>query len=435
MEFSTAKTSLAEMKLGADVNIQRLMLFDLSINGHHPVYIQHLIHWWGNLQLPFALDIVVSPKFAQYHADVIDLTTKYNHAPIQFVAISVQEESDFKPRNAGAMKRIQRSFQEWHLLCRYAAELKSDHCLILYFDPYQLSLIFAEKSPCPISGIYFRPTFHYQDFIQCRLTRRDRIQQVREKLLLRQVFRNPQLKNLFSLDLFAVKYLKKIQKQVQVFSLPDPIVETLVSSAQILKLREKLGVKEDRKIALLFGALTGRKGIYETLDSLLELPANLYPLLCLVLAGQANRQDQQRLTAKIAKIHSVCNVQIISQFEFVMEPEVPVYFQSADIVLAPYQHHVGMSGILLQAAAAGKPVLSSNFGLMGEIVKEYHLGLAIDSSKASEIAIGLSQLLVESNAQQFDIERMKIFAKENSAEKFASVIFNGILQQQASRYS
>jgi glycosyltransferase involved in cell wall biosynthesis len=412
----------------SDLYAQKLMLFDLSINGHHPIYIQHLIQWWGKHQLPIDLDIVVSPRFIQHHTDVIDLATKYNHCSIQFIPISEQEENEFKPRNLGPVQRMQRSFQEWQLLCRYAVKLKSDHCLILYFDPYQLSLIFAERSPCPISGIYFRPTFHYQNFTQSPLTRRDRLQQIREKLLLSQVFRSPQLKNIFCLDPFAVKHLERFQKKVQVFSLPDPIVETLVSPKQILQLREKLGIETNRKIALLFGALTGRKGIYETLDSLLDLSDKLHPPLCLVLAGQANIQDQERLIAKIVELHLVCDVQIIGQFEFCKESEVPVYFQMADIVLAPYQHHVGMSGILLQAAAAGKPILSSNFGLMGQMVKRYDLGLAIDSSKPSEIAMALVQLLTDSNSQLFDTEKMKIFAQTNSADKFANVIFEGIFE-------
>jgi glycosyltransferase involved in cell wall biosynthesis len=401
------------------------MLFDLSINGHHPIYIQHLIHWWGQLQLPFAIDIVVSAQFPQHHADVTDLATKYRHCSIRFISISEKEESELKSRKAGAINRMRRSFQEWHLLYRYAEKLKSDHCLILYFDPYQLSIIFSQKAPCPVSGIYFRPTLHYQDFVQCQLTWRDRIQQIREKLVLQQVLRNPQIKTLFCLDPFAVKYIQQAQKKVQIAPLPDPIVETFVSSSQILILREKLGVEKNRKICLLFGALTGRKGIYEMLDSLLELPSKTHEHLCIVLAGQSNSKEQQRLVTKIAEVTASCPVQVISHFEFIRESEVPTYFQMADIVLAPYQRHVGMSGILLQAAVAGKPVLSSNFGLMGEMVRKHRLGLAIDSSKPAEIATALNKL-INDNDPQFDAEKVKIFAKENSADKFASIIFDKI---------
>jgi glycosyltransferase involved in cell wall biosynthesis len=297
----------------------------------------------------------------------------------------------------------------------------------LYFDTYQLPLVFSVNSPCQVSGIYFRPTFHYQDFSECHLTWRDRIQQAREKLLLRRVLRNSKLKNLFCLDPFSVKYIQKFQKQVNVVPLPDPILDIFVSSSQILRLQEKLGIENNRTICLLFGALTDRKGIHETLDSLLELPNSIHQQLCIVLAGQANSKKQQHLIAKIVEITASCPIQIVSNFEFIIESEVPVYFKAADIVLAPYQRHIGMSGILLQAAVAGKPVLSSNFGLMGEIVRKYHLGLGIDSSKSSEIAMALTKFLDRSYVKQFDAEKMKNFANENSADKFSSIIFNKIL--------
>jgi glycosyltransferase involved in cell wall biosynthesis len=400
----------------------RLMFFDLSINGHHPVYIRHLIQFLQKSRLPFSLDIVVLPKFLQSHSDVIDLCREYDRSSIRFVPISDKEQEKLQSRSSG-INRLKRSFQEWNLLCYYASYLKTDHCLILYFDTFQIPLIFAKKAPCLVSGIYFRPTFHYQEFTQSRSSYQDRIQQTREKLVLRQVLKNSQLKTLFCLDPFAVRYIQKLRTKVEICSLPDPILETLVSSSQILALREKLGIEKDRRICLLFGALTSRKGIYETLDALLELPEKIHQNLCIVLAGQANSKEHQRLVSKIAEVSASCGVQIISHFEFIMESEVPIYFQMADIVLAPYQRHVGMSGILLQAAAAGKPVLSSNFGLMGEMVRKYSLGLAIDSSKPSEIAIALNKL-INNSALQFDTEKMKTFAKENSADKFASMIFD-----------
>jgi glycosyltransferase involved in cell wall biosynthesis len=406
--------------------MQKLMFFDLSINGHHPAYIQHLIQFWGNAQLPMSLDIVVSPKFVQYHAEVTGLALKYAHRPIRFVPILEEEETELKSRSSG-LKRMQRSRQEWQLLCRYAEKLKVDHCLILYFDTYQIPLAFAEIPPCPLSGIYFRPTFHYQNFTQCRLSWGDRIQQFREILLLKRVLQNPQLKALFCLDPFVVKTIQNFQEQVKILPLADPVLEQFVSEMQVMQLRKKLEIQEGKSVCLLFGALTGRKGIYELLDALLLLPETLQQELCIVLAGQASLHEQERIIAKISAVHSACAVKIISQFEFISEFDVPVYFHMANVVLAPYQHHVGMSGILLHAAAAGKPVLSSNYGLMGEMVKQYSLGLAIDSSKSSEIANGLRSLLSSNGKRYCDINQMKTFAEKNSAKKFASSIFDNIL--------
>jgi glycosyltransferase involved in cell wall biosynthesis len=91
--------------------------------------------------------------------------------------------------------------------------------------------------------------------------------------------------------------------------------------------------------------------------------------------------------------------------------------------LAPYQRHVGMSGILLLAAAAGKPVLSSDYGLMGELVRRYGLGITVDSTVPSEIAKGLMRCLTEPATVLVDLDRMESFAEQHSAERYAKTIF------------
>ena len=103
------------------------------------------------------------------------------------------------------------------------------------------------------------------------------------------------------------------------------------------------------------------------------------------------------------------------------------YFQIADVVLAPYQRHVGMSGILLLAAAANKPVLCSNYGLMGEMVRRYHLGLTVDSSQPQEIAKGLIKFLEISNPLELcDPLPMQNWVKQNSASEFSRIIFEQV---------
>jgi glycosyltransferase involved in cell wall biosynthesis len=116
-------------------------------------------------------------------------------------------------------------------------------------------------------------------------------------------------------------------------------------------------------------------------------------------------------------------IQIVECYDFVRDEDVSGYFELADIVLAPYQRHVGMSGILLLAAAAGKPVLSSNYGLMGELVRRYHLGLTVNSTILSEITEGLVRCLLEAPEGLGDRTKMRSFVEQNSAKHYASTIF------------
>lgn len=418
MHSKDANSSLDSGRFNSE---RKLMLFDLSIRGHHPGYIQHLVRYWCDKELPGRLDIVVSPKFMQEHSDVVSLSPSCNQRNVNFIAIAPEEEAVLRARK-NSINRTFRDFQEWHLFCKYANSLEATQCLIMYFDTCQLPLAFDAMRPnCPFSGIYFRPTFHYNEFANYVPAWKERTQQWREKLVLSRVLNHPQLQTLFCLDPFAVKHIDKPQNRVRSVHLPDPVQTYSNIKFPIEKLREKLGIHSDRQVFLLFGALTERKGVHQLLEAILTLSPTLCQKLCLLLVGES--RIEASLKSKIAELCQSRSIQIIGRYEFIPEQDVQAYFQLADVVLAPYQRHVGMSGILLLAAAAQKPVLSSNYGLMGEIVQRYNLGLTVDSTVPSEIAKGLTRFLLESPEEWCDRTKMKSFAEQNSAERFASVIF------------
>lgn len=401
----------------------KILLFDLSVRGHHPNYIKHLIKYWQTHKLSGQLYIVVSPKFLKEHTEVVDLACKYDCSNINFVAISPEEEAALDSRKSH-FKRAFRNFQEWQVFRKYAEILKADRCLIMYFDTCQLPLMLGAKAPRSFSGIYFRPTFHYKEFANYTPSWKDLIQQWSEKLILSRIIKNSNLKKLFCLDPFAVKHLEKLNKHVKSILLPDPIEILNSSQNQLKNLKQELEIEHNRKVFLLFGALTARKGIYQLLDAIETLAPDLCQKICLLLVGESNIQAQIK-----EQIDAICQskpIQIIERYEFIPEQDVQDYFQMTDFVLAPYQHHVGMSGILLLAAAAQKPVLSSDYGLMGEIVRRYKLGLTVNSSVPEEISKGLTQFLVEDSDKFCDRIKMKSFAEQNSAEEFARVIFKHI---------
>ncbi len=400
-----------------------LMLFDLSIRGHHPNYIQQLIQYWHNHEIEGRLEVVVSPQFLEEHSDVVDFSTRLNRKDeIRFTAISVQEESSLKPRNS-FINRTQRAFQELKLLRKYATEINASHCLILYFDFYQLPLAMGYKLPFLFSGIYFRPTFHYAEFFNYRPSLKERLQQWREKITLTQILKQSNCHRLFCLDSFAVQFLQD-RGNTQVMHLADPVPFYPKGQTQAARLKASLAIEPGRQVFLLFGALTQRKGIYQLLDAIALLPPDLCERLCVLLVGESNLIEP--LEARIIELSQVRPVQIIRQYEFVPESEVPAYFEFADVVLAPYQRHVGMSGILLWAAAAQKPVLSSNYGLMGELVKQYGLGLAVDSTIPDAIAQALCQFINHSAQAVGDHSKMQQFAQQNSADNFAKTILHNL---------
>ncbi|MBW4518513.1 MAG: glycosyltransferase family 4 protein [Scytolyngbya sp. HA4215-MV1] len=404
----------------------RILLFDLSIRGHHPNYIQQLIRYWSEHTIPGSLEMVVSPRFLEEHFDVVELANQLNRDKLKFVAITPEEEAALKSRKS-FFSRTVRAFQELQLLCKYAAIAQATHCLMMYFDTAQIPLAAGIKLPCPFSGIYFRPTFHYSELTGKSLSWKEQLQQGREKFILSRVLNHPQCHRLFCLDPFAVQYLQT-RGDRHLIHLPDPVsVQPRIAQPKAQEqqqvLRKTLGISPERRVFLLFGALTGRKGIHKVLEAVSMLPPNLTQKLCLLLVGEIKASEETQVEATIAQLRQTIPVQIVTHYQFVTDEEVQYYFQLADVVLATYQQHVGMSGILLLAAAAQKPVLSSDYGLMGELVRRYQLGLVVDSTIAKEISSGLSRYLTESLDQLGDRQKMQQFAEQNSSEHFAQTIF------------
>jgi glycosyltransferase involved in cell wall biosynthesis len=405
-------------------NLPRLMFFDLAVGGHHGNYLQHLIDRASQQGFGGAIDIVVLPQFAEIHQDTVAVIdrAKQQSIEINLVAISAAEATTLGCRNSG-LSRARRNFREWQLLCKYAQALQTTHALIMYLDTCELPLAMGLRSPCSFSGIYFRPTVHYQIFANYQPNRKDKLQQWRERLTWARILHHPQLKTTFCLDPFAATALAAQYPNIRVVHLADPVQPHPPVPADLATVKTKLGIEPHRQVFLLFGGVDERKGIYQLLEAIELLSPEVCEQFCLLLVGQPHPTDHLNIHQKITALCETKAIQAIEHHDFIPEPDVSTYFQLADVILAVYQRHVGMSGILLLAAAAGKPVLSSDYGLMGELTRRYQLGLVVDSTQPNEIAKALTTLLSASPQTISNPSQMKLFAEQNSINLYASTIF------------
>jgi glycosyltransferase involved in cell wall biosynthesis len=142
-----------------------------------------------------------------------------------------------------------------------------------------------------------------------------------------------------------------------------------------------------------------------------------------LLVGPVESSQRDSVKNHIDKLRRTLPVQIILRDDLILDRDIQPYFHLADVVLATYQHHMGMSSILVRAAQARKPVLASSYGLLGEIVNRRDLGLTIDSTRPQEIARGIRTFISEECNVAFDPNQALAFAHENSAEQFAHTLF------------
>ncbi|MEQ8960737.1 MAG: glycosyltransferase family 1 protein, partial [Coleofasciculus sp. C2-GNP5-27] len=263
---------------------RQLLLFDLFYTGHHAGYILHLVRYWREQQLPGRLDVLVSPTFIRSHPDVVNLALEDSKSNINFLSITPEEEAALLPQDSG-IGRIVRSFQEWRLLQKYTNQLSPTQCLLMYFDSILLALAVLGRLPCRLSGIYFRPIFHYSEFAVFKPSQHERLLQLRDKFALSRLLHYPQFQTLFCLDPLVIEHLDKFKGQVKPVYLPDPVQIYRDGEANAEKLRENLAIELNRRVFLMFGSLQKRKGIYQLFDAIARLPSHLCQKVCLLFVG------------------------------------------------------------------------------------------------------------------------------------------------------
>ena len=232
---------------------------------------------------------------------------------------------------------------------------------------------------------------------------------------------------MLSLDPYAVDFISHNLPKVRINHLPDPValIEPLAQEA-VFAFKEKQNIDSQRKVFLVFGNLDERKGIFQILESLQKLDKYLHQKICLVFAGKANPAFSKQFNAKVSKLLDRFPLQIISRFEFLVEQEVNSWFEVANVILAPYQNHIGMSGILLLAAAHQKPVISQDFGLMGETVRKFKLGLTVDSFNPESIAMAIGDCAINSPDSYCNRQLMSKFANIHDSNNFVFTLLENI---------
>lgn len=400
-----------------------LMLFDLYEGGHHSQYIEQLVEFWLNSGVRGRLSVVIPAQWADRWVSLSKLIDQNKEGGVEIVPIKEPVSVDATRR----FKLLRNDIEHARLLRKYIELLRPDHCILMYFDHVQLSLAFGLrfKLPVNISGIYFRPTFHYGDLVHTRLTWKERIHAFRKRLVLAASLRNRHVKVLYCLDPYVVPRIGGRKGYARGVFLPDG-AKIDADHCGPVDVRAKWGVESERKVVLMFGALDERKGLLQALDSMFLLPAQIQEKVCLVLAGPIGSGVRQAAYSRMARIRRETQVAMVVDDRVVPTDEAQSIVAAADLVLVTYQRHVGSSNVLVRAAAAMKPVVGSEFGVVGENISRRQLGAATDTTKPENVGYAVRQFIESPSEFPFDTKMAMCFAQENSDVLYAKTIFSSL---------
>lgn len=400
----------------------RVLLFDLYHTGHHGQYVRVLMEHWVARRSPGRLDIVVSHEFARRYPELVA-----SAAGAPDVAVHPTTAPMGLREKTGRRAVLANDLQIGRVLRQAVEQHAPDHVILPYADHVQFSLAtgLRFRRPVRISGIYFRPSFYYHAAGRGPRTRRTLADDLQKRVLLWLALRNPHVDTLFTLDPYAVGPVRRLGARV--VALPEAVETDVVAGETPLETRARLGIGPGRRMLLLFGSLDPRKGVRELLEALGSLPDDTVREAALVMAGESVAV-QREVAAAVETLQARGALQIVHLDAFVPDAEMHRLFAAADLVLLPYQRHVGSSGVLVRAAAAGVPVLGQDYGMMGALLDEHRLGLAVDTTSPAAIARGLARFLDPAVPYPFDASAARAFAAANTEHAMASTLWTEVLR-------
>jgi glycosyltransferase involved in cell wall biosynthesis len=193
--------------------------------------------------------------------------------------------------------------------------------------------------------------------------------------------------------------------QIQVVPDPakDPPEISSVDSRAALSLPSKV------PLILFFGDARADKGP----DILLEALPHLKGSWVAVMAGSPGIVGEAEAGACRRRLADP--ERLITRFGYVAEADVDRYFRAADVVVLPYRRSFkGTSGVLLRAAASGRPIIASDVGDVGPSVREARLGTVIPAESPEHLASALQIFLERRDRVKQEVEpRALTYARAN----------------------
>lgn len=166
---------------------------------------------------------------------------------------------------------------------------------------------------------------------------------------------------------------------------PDPIkLRPRMSKSEA---RRQLQLPEGGQYIGLVGVLDERKGVPHLVEAFCRKPRPAHQKLLLI--GKTKPVSQEALSRHRPLIESG---QIVVVDRYVSNAEFYAALSAMDVVCVPYAGtRWESSGIILDATAAGRPVLSTTRGWMGEAVRRFQLGSTVDVADADKFAEAIDQ--------------------------------------------
>lgn len=150
--------------------------------------------------------------------------------------------------------------------------------------------------------------------------------------------------------------------------------------------RAELGLSAEARILLFVGRLEAAKGTARLIEALGELATRDARVRLVVIGDGSQRPDMERASGALGVSDKV----VFSGW--VDHDRLPRYLQAADALLLPSDYE-GLPTVVVEAMACGVPVVATDVGGLGGLIKEGQNGLLLKSVTSHALAAATEQVL------------------------------------------
>lgn len=351
-----------------------ILVSEVGLSGHHSNYLERFVGLF----------------LAQGHRVTIGVAETHLADPV-FVRLQTGHPSHVRiqplPPVTPLLGKLSRlgvpgsELKHWLLFRRLFALVNAIETVDQVFFPYldyclhATACLGSPSGSVPWAGICMGPSFHHADAGIASPPARQRA--VKEALFYR-LLQRPSLTALYTIDAWLLPHVTRRRPDIapRLHYLSDP--SELSSRYDRISARSLLGISVADFVVLVYGSIDGRKGV----DLLLKGVRNaaLNQTIRVLVVGRHTPVLEEALG------HDPLVTSINRFVDTTLEEAV---FKAADAVWLGYRSHYVMSGVLVLAAQAGKPVIATAQGLIGKMASQYDLGSVIDCEDPQQVTQAL----------------------------------------------
>lgn len=191
-------------------------------------------------------------------------------------------------------------------------------------------------------------------------------------------------------------------------------------------LKGKYQVPLDKKVLLFFGSIRENKGLDVLLGAMRELKKDYFLLITGEAAG-ASEISAEHYRAMIKEYRITDSLAWVEKY--ISDEEAAEFFKIADAVILPYKKSFhAQSGVVNLAAGFDRPCVVSNVGGLGEIVRDYAMGVVVEPEDADALREGIIKLFKTRETASYGFQK---YRDENNWDKAAEKyidIYKGLLR-------